>query len=98
MTVRQMVVYYTVKNTFKTRQTKMPKYVYDMISAPFDVRTRMADTESLRDTRKMKKGIPTSSFIPRAIILWNSLPTSIRMEKLPSKFEEELLVYVKRNY
>ena len=98
MTVRQMVVYYTVKNIFKTRQTKMPKYVHDMISETFNVKTRLADTDGLRDTRKLKKGIPTSTFIPRAIILWNSLPTSIRMEKRPSKFEEELLVYVKSKY
>ena len=44
MTVRQMVVYYTVKNVFKTRQTKMPKYVYDMVSAPFAVKTILPDT------------------------------------------------------
>ena len=32
MNVRQMVVYYSITSIFKTRQTKLPKYVYIYIN------------------------------------------------------------------
>ena len=93
-----MVVYYSAKNLFKTRQTQMPKYVYNMIATPFVVKTRMADTGGIRDVRKLKTGIANSTYIPRSINLWNSLPSLIKMEKSPSIFAGKLLLWVKANY
>ena len=76
----------------------MPKYVHNKVASPFVVKTRMADTGSIRDVRKLKTGIATSTYIPRAIKLWNRLPSLIRMEESPSIFAGKLLLWVKNNY
>ena len=98
MSVRQMVAFYSIKNIFKTRQTQLPKYVYNIISEPFVKRTRLADTRGIRDIRKFTKGISTSTYIPRAIALWNSLPPSIRMEESAYDFNGKLLNWVKSKF
>ena len=98
MRVRQMAIYYSIINLFKIRQTGVPQYIYQMVSAAFTLNTRLADSGSIRDTRKFQKSIPCSSFLPRTINSWNMLPASIKMEKKPNIFAQKLQIWVKNHH
>ena len=98
MSVRQMVVYYSIGSLFKTRLTKLPKYVYDMISVDFNHKTRLADSGGIRQTRLFKKRIGMTSFIPRTIDIWNEMPEEIRMEKMPNLFSDKLRKWVTHKF
>ena len=97
LNIKQMVAYYSISNIFKTRQHGAPKYIHNVISEPFKVKTRMAKTGGIRVTRQFKSKIGQSSFIPRTVDLWNEIPMEIRMENSHKKFSIKLREWVKLN-
>ena len=97
MTVRQMVAFYSLMTLFKTRKSGQPSYIHNLISLPFNIKTRLACTGGIRDPRNLQSRIGMSSFIPRTISLWNSLPEGIRMEESPAIYSTKLRAWVKEN-
>ena len=97
MTVQQMVAFYSIWTLYKTRQTRLPKYLHDSISAEFKKKTRFADYGMSSD-RLFTTSIGQTSFIRRSIDLWNELPISIRQEESPNLFSQKLKEWVKQNF
>ena len=98
MNVRQMVVYYSITSLFKSKQTGLPKYVYDMISVKFNHKTRLADSGGIRQTRLYKSRIGTTSFIPRTVEIWNEMPEEIRRETSQKLFSKNLRQWVTSHF
>ena len=97
MNVKQMVAFYSLKCFHKTRQTGLPKYIHEAISRPYIAKTRPAKTGGIRDTRHYTSSIGQSSFIPRTIEIWNTLPTEIKMESNPDAFSANLKIWICNN-
>ena len=97
MNVRQIVSYYSVISIFKTQQSGLPKYIHNLVSIPFKVGTRMADSGGIRDIRNITSRIGMSSFIPRTVSLWNRMPATIRMEESMAIFSTKLRVWITNN-
>ena len=97
LNVKQMVAFYSLKSLYKTKQTKLPKYVHEIISTPFNVNTRIAKTGGIRDTRLFKKELSKSTFISRTIDMWNTVPSEIRLENEENVFSNKLLLWVKQS-
>ena len=97
MNVKQMVAYHSVLSLYKIRKARKPKYIHEMISEPFPFKTRIAKTGGIRDTRGFTSRIGQTSFIPRTIDIWNSLPSSIRQGESPGVFSILLKKWVKNN-
>ena len=97
MNVKQMVAFYSLMSLYKTKQTKLPKYIHEVISTPFKINTRIARTGGIRDTRLFKKEIGNSTFISRTTDLWNTMPTYLRMENEINTFSSKLRVWVKQS-
>ena len=97
LSIKQMVAYYSLITLHKTRQTGLPKYLHHQISQPFMFDTRVARTGGIRAARNLTKGIAQSSFIPRSIDLWNTIPAELRTDKCFKSFSCKLRVWVKNN-
>ena len=63
---------------YKAKQDKKPTYIYDKISTPFNVNTRLARSNGIKENWRMKSKIGKQSFIARATTEWNRLPPDIR--------------------
>lgn len=97
LNVKQMVAFYSIKSFHKTRLIGLPKYINEAISRPFIAKTRPARTGGIRDTRHYTSSIGQSSFIPRTIEIWNTLPTEIKMESNPDAFSANLKIWICNN-
>ena len=97
LNIKQMVAYYSTLNIYKTRQHESPKYIHNLISEPFKVKTRLAKTGGIKVTRQFKSKIGKSAFIPRTVDLWNEIPMEIRTENSKNKFSNKLREWVKLN-
>ena len=80
---------------FIVRQEKKPVYIYEKISTPFSVNTRLANTNGIRNEVKAKSNIAKQSFLPRTVAQWNRLPPEVRtvtgLEKFKSSLRTEYL-------
>ena len=72
---------------FKAKEDKKPVYFHSQISAPFNVNTRLAVNNGIRETRKIKLTLGKQSVIPRSISQWNNLPMDIRAISARTKFK-----------
>ena len=98
LTVEQMIVFQSVMLFFKAKQSTKPAYLYDQISAKFNVNTRLGTNNGIRETRRLKSTLARKSFVPRTIGQWNRLPASIRNTSKIGKFREKLKSWVKENF
>ena len=96
LSVRQMVSYYSLIILFKAKQNKVPYHIYDRISAPFNLDTRLSRNNGIKEDRKMKSRIATQSFLPRTICQWNRLPPDIRSISEAQKFKLKVKQWVKQ--
>ena len=62
LNVRQLIVYYSLVLLYKARLEKKPAYIYERISSPFNVNTRLANSNGIRDDMSRKSGIAKKSF------------------------------------
>ena len=52
LSVRQMVAYYSLIFLFKTKQNRVPFYIHNKISAPFNVQTRLSISNGSRKSER----------------------------------------------
>ena len=98
LSVRQLIVFHSLVLVFKAKQEKRPVYLHGQVSATFNVNTRLALNNGIRETRRVRSNIGKQSFIPRTIIQWNSLPHNIRSIPILGQFKTRLRLWVKQNY
>ena len=83
---------------FKAKQDKKPFHLHSQISTAFNVITRLALNNGIKETRRKRSTLGKQSFIPRAISQWNSLPWNIRSISTITEFKRKMTVWVKGNY
>ena len=98
LSIRQLVVFHSILLLFNTRQTKKPTYIHSKISQDFNLRTRLATSFGIKDTRMLEKTTAQQSFIPRTVKIWNErLPAELRTETALKIFKTKLKTWVKEN-
>ena len=97
LSVKQLSVFHSLVLVYKVKSDKKPFYLYDRLGHEFSHNTRLMEGNGVRDTGKQHSELHRTSFIPRSIRDWNSLPHNIRLcTKLP-EFKKRLKVWVKSN-
>ena len=99
LSVRQLVFYHSVILVHKTLQTKTPKYIYSKLATEFPYNTRLASSESVRmgPEFQAKLSLTEKSFMNRATVCYNQLPTTLRKVQKEQKFKKELKQWVLEN-
>ena len=99
LSVRQLVRYHSILLIYKTIQTTSPKYIYSKLSSEFPYNTRLAESESVRmgSAFKCKLELTEKSFMNRATVTFNQLPTEIRQTHMLEDFKEKLKGWVREN-
>ena len=97
LTIRQMIVYHSLIMIYQVKQEKKPSYIYDRISTSFNVATRLAENNGIKENRKMKTNLGMQSFLSRSINDWNRLPADIRTTSNLIKFKAGVKLWVKQN-
>jgi hypothetical protein len=82
---------------FKIKQDGKPVYLHEQISKEFQQKTRLATTNGIKETEKIKSDERKRSFIPRATKNWNGLPVKLRSLTSVKLFKKELKIYVQIN-
>ena len=98
LNIRQMIVYHSLIIIYQAKHDKKPTYLYDRISTSFNVATRLAESNGIKETRKMKSNLGKQSFIPRAIHYWNRLPADVRTISKLERFKVCVRQWVKQKY
>ena len=99
LTVRQLVFYHSVILIFKTIKTTFPKYIFDKLATEFPYNTRLAQSDSVRMGSKFKSKLELTekSFMNRATVSFNQLPTELRQIPKIEAFKKKLKVWVLEN-
>ena len=99
LSVRQLVFYHSVILIYKTLQTTYPKYIFSKISTEFPYNTRLAQSDSVRMGLEFqaKLELTEKSFMNRATVSFNMLPTELRQIQKIENFKKRLKVWVKEN-
>ena len=99
LSVRQLAFYHSIIQVYKSKQTTYPKYIHSKLAADFPYNTRLADSKAVRMGAefKSKLEITEKSFMPRATVNYNLLPTSIRQIETVEAFKEKLKAWVSEN-
>ena len=66
LSIRQMISYHSLILVYKAKQDKKPTYIFNKISTPFHVITRLARSNGIKENWRMKSKIGKQSFIARA--------------------------------
>ena len=98
LSVRQMIVFHSLKLFYKVKLYKKPSYLYSQISHKFNANTRLGRNNGIKEHRRVKSTLPRNSCIPRTINHWNSLPQSLRMAPNIPTFRSKLRNWVKNNF
>ena len=97
--VRQLVAYHSILIVHKTIHAACPKYIYSKLSSVFPYNTRLAMSDSVRmgSTFKCKLELTGRSFMNRATISYNQLPSEIRQCSKLEVFKKKLKLWVVDN-
>ena len=98
LNIRQMITYHSLIMIHKAKHGKKPSYIFDRVSSAFDVATRFAESNAIRENRTMKTQIGKESFLPRTIKDWNRLPADIRAASNHEKFKVGVKQWVQQHY
>ena len=98
LSVRQMISYHSLVLLFRAKLEKTPTYIYTKVSTPFNVITRLARSNGIKECRRTKSTIGKQSFIPRTITQWNRLPPDIRTITRIGMFKVKLKQWVKQHW
>ena len=100
LSVRQLVFYHSVTLIYKTLQTTFPKYIFNKLSTEFPYNTRLAQSECVRMGSQFKSKLELSekSFMNRATVSFNLLPTSLRQIPKIEQFKKKLKAWVWENH
>ena len=99
LSVRQLVLYHSVIQVYKTLLTSSPKYIHSKLSTEFPYNTRLSQSDSVRmgEDFKSKLELTEKSFMNRATISFNSLPAELRKIGKIEVFKKELKAWVLEN-
>ena len=99
LSVRQLVFYHSVSLIHKTLITKYPKYIFSKLSSEFPYNTRLAESESVRMGTEFqaKLDLTERSFMNRATLNFNQLPTDLRKIQKCETFKLKLKKWVIEN-
>ena len=96
LSIRQMVVYFSILLLFRAKHTKKPYYIYSKISNKFNRVTRSSTFEGIKISRVFKTTLGHQSVLQRTIKIWNDdLPWDIRSETSARMFKQKLRDWVK---
>ena len=99
LSVKQLVFYHSVLQIYKTILTTYPKYINSKLATQFPYNTRLAESDSVRmgSEFKCKLELTEKSFMSRATISYNKLPSELRKITKLEKFKNELKEWVQSN-
>ena len=100
LSIRQLIFYHSVIGIHKTIQTSSPKYIFSKLSKEFPYNTRLAETSSVRmgSDFKCKLELTEKSYLNRATVNFNQLPTELRQIRKSETFKKQLKDWVLDNY
>ena len=100
LSIRQLFFYHSVISIYKTLQTSFPKYIFNKLAREFPYNTRLAQSESIRmgSAFQSRLELTEKSFLNRATIIFNKLPTEIRQIRKLESFKIQLKQWVLENY
>ena len=99
LSVRQLAFYHSIIQIYKTKQTTFPKYIHSKLAGEFPYNTRLAESQSVRmgTEFKSKLELTEKSFMQRATVNYNLLPTSVRQIQKMEAFKKKLKIWVAEN-
>ena len=100
LSIRQLVFFHSAVNIYKTIQTTKPQYIYNKLSMEFPYNTRLAQSESVRMGLgfQCKLEITEKSYLNRATVCFNKLPSKLRQIRKLETFKKQLKAWVLENY
>ena len=91
LSIRQLIFFHTVLQTYKINRTKVPKLIYKSLNTGYNYNTRRAANGMIR-----QEEMPQSSFRYRAMKSFNQVPVSVRTGS-PATVKRKLKLWVKSN-
>ena len=92
LSVNQLVFYHSALLMYKVKQSKQPKYMYNMYTWSSNYTTRQTDTGTVKVVGKPRLDVTKNSFRYRAAQQFNQLPPEIRN----SSSKDSLKINVKK--
>ena len=99
LSVKQLGFFHSVMLVYKAIKTTFPRYIYSKLSSEFPYNTRLAESEAVRmgTEFKTKLDLTEKSFMQRATLSYNQLPTSLRQVQKVENFKKQLKTWVQKN-
>ena len=94
LSVRQMVFYYTVSLTWKIVKTGKPEYLASRLNMEFPRNTRQATQNNIRLPPQCNKRLTEKSFLQRAPMCFNQVPSDIRSIEAEGNFKHKLKMWI----
>ena len=100
LSIRQLVFYHSVISIYKTLQTSYPRYIFNKLARQFPYNTRLAQSKPVRmgSAFQSRLELTEKSFLNRATVSYNKLPTEIRQIGKLESFKIQLKKWVLENY
>ena len=100
LSIRQLIYFHSAVSIYKTIQTTKPKYIFSKLSMDFPYNTRLAHSESVRmgSAFQCKLEITEKSYLNRATVCFNKLPSKLRQVRKLETFKKQLKAWVLENY
>ena len=97
--VRQLVVYHSVIQIYKTINNTYPKYIHSKLSSQFPYNTRLAQSDSVRmgSEFRPKLDLTEKSFMNRGTVNYNQLPPELRRTPELETFKKNLKDWIVEN-
>ena len=87
--------YHTLTLFFKMKHQMVPQYLSSLVPAPTSESSRYSFRKLSYPVPLVSKTSTLNSFLPRAIILWNSLPAAFQDIKTLAHFKFKLKSFLK---
>jgi len=94
LSIRQLVLYHSLLQVYKTKHTKNPEYFYTKFSKKFPYRTRFAEGSTIKQDEIVHSELAKSNFTYRATCEWNELPIEIRQAPKLVRFKKMLKKWI----
>ena len=100
LSVKQLVEYHSLLLVYKIKSEGKPAYLFTKLSQPFTSSTRFSagniSENKIKETRNDNE-LHKSSFIPRTISSWNSIPSNVRLSPDLKTFKVRVKVWIRNN-
>ena len=95
LSVRQLAMYHTLLQVFKSKNDKLPVFLHEKFSKKFPVNTRLSADNKIKQFEGIESDLGIKNFSNRAIQLWNNLPTDIRTSATLPIFKSSLKKWIR---